>query len=388
MKIFSIINFNASEFIWNLFYSVVLTTFLIGCDFELPSPPPATLHKYNVIPVGMGPAFLIAEDFNQDGFQDIVSANAKNSTITLLKGKGDGTFDPAIHIAMPAEPTTLAIGNFNGDIYPDLAVNSRGENSFTVLFGTPRGLRIKRSHTKTGKVPLGIIVEDFNKDGFEDVAITLTFDKMEIFLGTGNGNFKQGERYITGSRAFSGVSGDINADGNKDIILAASSSAASSIKVFWGNGDGTFSKPESLAKGTAPLAIALHDMNSDGLQDIVFSSAKGDNMYMIYSKGNGSFEKEFSFSGGGGPLGLTIGDFNDDELSDVAVANSRASSFSMVIRRPNGGFIYPTRDYVVDGGTVLAITSADFNEDGLSDIAVASNLKNTIEIYLQRRILR
>ena len=45
-------------------------------------------------------------------------------------------------------------------------------------------------------------------------------------------------------------------------------------------------------------------------------------------------------------------------------------------------------DYFVDGGTPLAITSGDFNNDAMTDIAVASNAKNTIEIYLQRRVFK
>ena len=82
---------------------------------------------------------------------------------------------------------------------------------------------------------------------------------------------------------------------------------------------------------------------------------------------------------------MVAGHFNQDRLKDVAVANSRSSSFSLVVRNPNGSFHYPTRDYVVEGGTVLAITSGDYNHSGMKDIAVASNFKNTVEIYLQRR---
>jgi len=126
-------------------------------------------------------------------------------------------------------------------------------------------------------------------------------------------------------------------------------------------------------------------MNEDGKFDLVFASGKGDNLYMLHSKGDGTFSEPISFSGGGGPFALTAGNFNPDKLKDIAVANSRSSSFSLVVRNANGSFHYPTRDYIVDGGTVLAITSGDYNHSGMKDIAVASNFKNTVEIYLQRR---
>jgi hypothetical protein len=129
-------------------------------------------------------------------------------------------------------------------------------------------------------------------------------------------------------------------------------------------------------------------MNGDGFTDLLSATGKGDNMVLLYSNGDGSFREKVDFSGGGGPIDLVAGHFNSDDRVDVAVANSRASNWSLVIRNQNGFFHYPTRDYVVDGGTPLAITTADYNNDDLADIAVASNAKNTIEIYLQRRLFR
>ena len=118
-------------------------------------------------------------------------------------------------------------------------VNSRGANTFVTLLG--KGKNAFRSPQKhpTGKVPLALIVNDFNQDGHLDIAVTLTFAKMELYLGNGNGFFKKGETYLTGSRSFSGVAHDYNGDSHADIALAVSSSNSSSIRIFWGNGDGT-----------------------------------------------------------------------------------------------------------------------------------------------------
>lgn len=356
---------------------------LFGCD--LPSPPPDMLYKFDVINVGKGPSYLLTYDLNLDGEPDLVSVNSKDSGLSLLYGKGDGTFHSPRNIQVAAEPTMVAAGDINRDGIPDLVVNSRGAEMFVVLPGNGDGSFRKPIPVRTGKVPLNVILADFNNDEKLDAAVTLTFDQMEIYMGSGDGYFQKRETYLTGSRSFSGVAGDFNADGNPDIALAASSSAASSIRVFIGNGNGTFQKPKAYARKLVPLAVILEDMNDDGKSDLVFASGQGDNLYMLYSKGDGSFSEPVSFSGGGGPFALTAGNFNQDKLKDVAVANSRSSSFSMVVRNPNGSFHYPTRDYVVDGGTVLAITSGDYNHSGMSDIAVASNFKNTVEIYLQRR---
>jgi hypothetical protein len=370
--------------LWIGLYCEVL--FLSACD--LPEPPPNLFYKFDVLSVGKGPAHLLTADLNLDEEPDIISTNAKNSTLTILLGKGDGSFHAGLTIKVAIEPTMTTVGDVNRDEIPDLVVNSRGSERFLVFLGKGNGKFMRPIATKTGKVPLNIILGDYNEDGNLDAAVTLTFDQIELYLGSGDGYFKKGETYLTGSRSFSGVTKDFNEDGHLDIALAASSSNASSIRLFMGNGDATFEKSKRLAEQLVPLALVASDMNEDGKTDLVFASGQGDNMYLLTSKGGGNFKEPIIFSGGGGPFALTTGHFNHDKLKDVAVANSRSSNFSMIIRNPNGTFKFPTRDYVVDGGTPLAITSGDYNHSGMSDIVVASNAKNTIEIYLQRRVFK
>jgi hypothetical protein len=356
---------------------------LSGCN--LPSPPPDLFYKIDVMPVGKGPSYLLTVDINLDGEPDLVTVNTKDSSLSLLYGKGDGTFHSARKITVAAEPTMVTSGDVNRDGIPDLVVNARGAEMFIVLPGNGDGSFRKPIATKTGKVPLNVILADYNNDGKLDAAVTLTFDEMEIFIGSGDGYFHKGQTYLTGSRSFSGVTEDFNSDGKMDIALATSSSSASSIRIFLGNGNSTFQKPISYAKQLVPLAVIIEDMNEDGKPDLVFATGKGDNLFTLKSNGDGSFTDPIPFSGGGGPFALTAGNFNTDKLKDIAVANSRSSSFSVVTQNENETYHYPTRDYVIEGGTVLAITSGDYNHSGMSDIAVASNFKNTVEIYLQRR---
>jgi len=361
---------------------------LAACSMELPKPPPKLHYKFNVLNVGLGPAQLLTADLNKDGNDDIVSVNSKDSTLTVLLGRGDGTFAPASTLPVLAEPTSVAMGDVNGDGLIDLVANARGAEAVSIVLASGPGVFQRARKHRTGKVPLAVILDDFDGDGRLDLAVPLTFDKMEIHLGQGGGLFKRGMTYSTGSRSFSGVSGDFDEDGHRDIVLATSSSQASAIRLFRGRGDGTFAKPTRMIEGLRPLVLIKKDMNGDGREDLIAASGQGDNLYLLLSRGDGTFDEATAFSGGGGPMALVADHFNDDARMDVAVANSRSSSFSMVVRRDDGGFWFPTRDYIVEGGTPLAITSGDYNSDGLRDIAVASNAKNTVEIYLRRRFFR
>ena len=198
-------------------FNAVLFLMLIGpiitaCDFKLPSPPPDLFYKFNVIRVGQGPSYLVSKDINLDGAMDIIAANTKESSISILYGNGDGTFFSPFKIRSLAEPSSLAIGDLNGDGNLDIALNSRGTNSFLTLLGKGNNKFKKLRRVATGKVPLFLIIDDFNNDGNPDVAVSLTFSKMEIYMGYGNGFFKKGKTIQMRSRSFSGVSGDFNRD--------------------------------------------------------------------------------------------------------------------------------------------------------------------------------
>src|SRR5690242_12235973 len=48
-------------------------------------------------PVGANPQAIVAADFNNDTIQDLAVANYTSSTVSVLLGNGDGTFDSAVN---------------------------------------------------------------------------------------------------------------------------------------------------------------------------------------------------------------------------------------------------------------------------------------------------
>ena len=68
--------------------------------------------------VGDAPVSVVTGDFNKDGILDLAIANSSDNNVSVLLGKGDGTFAPA-----PGSPfdtggnltTALAVGDFNND---------------------------------------------------------------------------------------------------------------------------------------------------------------------------------------------------------------------------------------------------------------------------------
>jgi hypothetical protein len=72
---------------------------------------------------GTGPAVLAVGDFNGDGHMDVVTGNNDTAnTVSVLLGKGDGTFAPHVDYPVGGGVTGIAVGDFNGDGKLDIVV--------------------------------------------------------------------------------------------------------------------------------------------------------------------------------------------------------------------------------------------------------------------------
>src|SRR5260370_2674137 len=84
------------------------------------------------------------------------------SSISVLLGNGDGTFQAAVSYAAGSAPRSMAVGDFNGDGKPDLAVaNGCGIN---VLLGNGDGTFPAAAHYATGRHPPSVAVVSFKKN--------------------------------------------------------------------------------------------------------------------------------------------------------------------------------------------------------------------------------
>ena len=81
-------------------------------------------------PAGTGPRALAIGDFNGDGKPDLAVANAGSGDVSVLLGKGDGTFQDATTYATGTNPFNLVAADFNNDGKLDIA---SGSNSVTTL---------------------------------------------------------------------------------------------------------------------------------------------------------------------------------------------------------------------------------------------------------------
>ena len=85
-----------------------------------------------MLTTGTGPSVLIALDFTGDGAADIVTGN-DGSTVSLLAGRGDGTFFNRVDHAVNFAPRSIVAGDFSGDGKPDVAIANGKRQGVSLL---------------------------------------------------------------------------------------------------------------------------------------------------------------------------------------------------------------------------------------------------------------
>lgn len=164
------------------------------------------------------------------------------------------------------------------------------------------------------------------------------------------------------------VSLDINSDGKLDLAGlygAVDASRPYTIVTWLGNGDGTFGNATTLYMSSTWLpSLNTADVNQDGHGDLITS--EGDVLLVFHGTGGG-FSLPVRKDIDGQARDITVGNFDADSAPEL-IASATNEGFVMVFDNVNGQFM---RTGTIDTGLwPMALTSADFNGDGLHDVAV------------------
>ena len=171
-----------------------------------------------------GPIAITTADFNNDGIPDLAILNQTSKSVTILQGKGDGTFAEfsGSPIAVGNGAVAIASGTLAGSTGPALAIANQSDNTATVYLGNGDGTfgESPQSPLSTDKAPTGITISDFAQQSSGGIAVTnRDAGTVTIFVDLGSGLFTSALEPAAGTNPTAIVNGDFTGNAFPDIVV-------------------------------------------------------------------------------------------------------------------------------------------------------------------------
>ena len=322
----------------------------------------------------------MAGDFTGDGQLDLAVANDGRTTVSVLLGNGDGTFQPAVDYAVGSIPIAIVAGDFNGDGHLDLAVVNADFGTtahVSVLLGNGDGTFQPQVSYAVGRGPARIVAGDFTGDGHLDLAVATrrpTTSRCSWATATARsspqvdlrGRDRTQRLIVAGTSAVTGTSTwrsptqlGRHGRGSSRCCWATATARSSPrsttrsgsvpdcyrggrlhrrrparpgrrqrsrdqrhVSVLLGNGDGTFQPQVTYAVGSVQGALVAGDFTGDGQLDLAVDCAQRRRVGAAGQRRRHVPAPGHLRRGGHDPDAIVAGDFNGDGRLDLAVATA------------------------------------------------------------------
>ena len=250
------------------------------------------------------------------------------------------------------------------------------------LFGPPTAYG-------AGQAPSFVGAADFNNDGHADLVVVnsvIDFDDGEgvfVLLGRGDGTFRQAVGYLAPEGANEALIADFfGDDGNPDLILNNGS-------FYVSQGDGTLRGPGGVPVDISGRSITTADFNRDGKPDLAhtlpydpLAIRDSDRVAVLWGTGTPAFEETHSpwVYPGLEAVYIKAADFNGDGVPDLATVNRLTRNVSILLANKDGtfpqddGLHIPQPGVYGAGSSPVELAAADFTvgSGGAADL-VATN---------------
>jgi type II secretory pathway component GspD/PulD (secretin) len=343
----------------------------------------------------------------------IVAIGGGKSTFLLTLPSATADFSESLSLVQSGQQVLMRAEDrkpstfFVGERYPitlSLLSASLGNSGVTQSVGGT-GVSIASQQFPVGKGPVAMVTADFRTAGTNDLAVLNEIDNtLTILLNQATSSTNQFAQ-ATNSPISLGTAraqaptvpaalatGSLNSNIDAFPDLLVTDPVANSVTVLLENaaGDGTFTIQRNAIKvGNEPSAIAVGTFNTNTNSNIGFVVTNfADNTYSVFAgNADGTFTEvagsPFALpTGDEGPYAITVADFNNDGIPDLAILNQTSSNVTILKGNGNGTFTQFPNSPLAVGKTPVAIASGDLAGSTGPALAIANQADNTVTVYL------
>jgi hypothetical protein len=244
------------------------------------------------------------------------------------------------------------------------------------------------------EIQFGVASGDLNADGKKDLAVTyLDKSLLGLFLNRGGRRFELTASVPAGAVPRGIACGDADDDGLLDIAVA--NAGSNDVTLTLGDGKGGALKTASLLTGISPFQPAFADLDGDGHLDLISVNETnpgpeidgqvtilfgGQGPGLRRHLGGGVFSEVVRLSARVHPASIAVADFDGKNGADLAVVNWQSASISVFLHEGGRKFSAPT-EIQVGGALTYSIFSADFDGNGTFDLAASEIETPAVHIF-------
>ena len=284
-------------------------------------------------------------DIDGDGLKDIVVilSQSSNYYFSVFRNTTTGgiiSFAPKVDFLITTNPYTFVIGEIDGDGKPDIV--APGSSSILVFRNTSVIGTISFTTAfpiASGGSPSGIAIADINANGRADIiTCNEALNKVSIISNNstpGNISFSLPISYTTGSNPIAVAVGNLDTDGNPDIVVC--NYGAPSISIFKNASVGSsisFDPKQDIMANVEIWDIKIADINGDGKQDIISGSVnnivKKISLFRNTTIGSIiSFENKIDYVTDVNTKRLALADLTNSGRLDIVTTQNSANKLSI-----------------------------------------------------------
>jgi hypothetical protein len=305
-----------------------------------------------------------AADFDGDGAIDVVVSNTREDSVFVFFNRvaTDGTFTSPVQYAVQDQPQPLRVADLDLDGDVDLVVANERSLTLSILFNDGGGGFNAQRTVPTDEDLRCVEVSDIDGDGaFELVAGGSS--SLKIWRGDGAGLFDAPESFSVSVGLI--VGDDFDRDGDSDLVVVGH--LLRSISVLANSGAGRFSVTEIAVD---VVSLAANDFDDDGDLDLAVGAEAPPRVDFLWNGGGAVSLDSMSYLANGPPHEIVATDFSGDAFPDIVTANSDNASYTTF--RGVGDGTFENGIAIRTSRSLPSVAHGDFDDDGDEDIAFGS----------------